>query len=360
MTIINIMVRQFVACSGSLQSTKIVTVLSITLVTMKNSFKALFALSATLLTATAVADNSSRPDSHAPISIMGDHTHSEGEWMFSYRFMTMSMADNYVGSDTVSQQDVLQNFMVAPETMDMDMHMLGAMYAPSDDVTLMLMANYLSTSMDHATRMGMNFTTETSGVSDTKVGALLNINKGHNSASHMNLGLSIPTGSVKEQDQTPMGYTRLPYPMQLGSGTYDIEIGATHTEFFSESSWGIQGKQLFRTGYNDLDYRLGNRFNLNSWYAHTLNPNVSLSAAVSYTNQRDIKGQDSALNPMMVPTARTDLRSGYFWDIGLGANFKINGHHRLAVELKKTVHQNLDGPQLGMDWSATLGWQYAF
>ncbi len=326
---------------------------------MTMSLKALLALSTTLFTASALADNSSRPDSHAPISIMGDHTHSEGEWMVSYRFMTMSMADNYVGSDKVSTEQVLQNFMVSPQSMDMDMHMLGAMYAPSDDVTLMLMANYLSTSMDHVTRMGINFTTETSGISDTKIGTLLNINKDNNSASHINLALSLPTGSIKEQDQTPMGYARLPYPMQLGSGTYDIEIGATHTEFFEQSSWGVQGKQLFRTGYNDLDYRLGNRFNLNSWFAYNLNQQVSLNTTVTYTNQRDIKGQDDDLNPMMVPTARTDLRSGYFWDLGLGANIKIDGHHRLAIELKKTVHQNLDGPQLGNDWNATLGWQYA-
>ena len=32
-----------------------------------------------------------RPDAHAPISVMGDHTHGEGEWMLSYRYMTMDM-----------------------------------------------------------------------------------------------------------------------------------------------------------------------------------------------------------------------------------------------------------------------------
>ena len=32
---------------------------------------------------------SGRPDGHAPVSVMGDHTHNKGEWMFSYRFMSM-------------------------------------------------------------------------------------------------------------------------------------------------------------------------------------------------------------------------------------------------------------------------------
>lgn len=157
-----------------------------------------------------------------------------------------------------------------------------------------------------------------------------------------------------------MGYNRLPYGMQLGSGTYDLEIGATHTEFFQNSSWGLQAKQLFRTGYNSLDYRLGNRFSLESWYAHNLNQTVSLNATVSYINQKDIKGEDAALNPMMTPAARTDLRGGYFWNIGIGANIKVDGHNRLALDLKKTAYQSLDGPQLGHDWAATVGWQYSF
>jgi len=32
-----------------------------------------------------------RPDGHAPISVMGDHMHKMGEWMVSYRYMSMEM-----------------------------------------------------------------------------------------------------------------------------------------------------------------------------------------------------------------------------------------------------------------------------
>lgn len=312
-----------------------------------------------LFSTQVMADNSSRPDSHAPISIMGDHLHDKGEWMFSYRYMTMQMNDNYVNSNEVSNADVLQDFMVTPDSMDMDMHMLGAMYAPTDDVTLMAMANYLSNSMKHETRMGMSFTAETSGLSDLQLGALIKLDQTSQSNSHLNLALSIPTGSIEEKDQTPAGYNRLPYPMQLGSGTYDVQLGATHTQFFDRSSWGIQAKQLFRTGYNKFDYRLGNRFNLNSWLAYNLSQDVSFNANIGYTNQKDIKGNDSALNPMMIPTARTDLRSGYFWDLGLGTNIKLTDHNRLAIEFTKNLYQNLDGPQLSRDWSVTVGWQYS-
>lgn len=41
---------------------------------------------------TTAQDNlwtANRPDGHAPIGIMGDHYHKKGEWMLSYRMMTM-------------------------------------------------------------------------------------------------------------------------------------------------------------------------------------------------------------------------------------------------------------------------------
>lgn len=322
------------------------------------------ALLASSMPQTVSADASgsigSRPDSHAPINIMGDHTHSEGEWMLSYRYMTMQMSDNYMDDNRISAEQVLNNYMMTPLDMQMQMHMLGLMYAPTDDITLMAMVNYLSSDMDLLTRMGMNFSTSSSGLSDISLSALINIQKSATSSTHYQIGLSIPTGGIKERDNTPMGNVRLPYPMQLGSGTYDPIIAITHTEYFSDSSWGIQGKQIFRTGTNDLDYRLGNRSELSSWYAYNLNHHWSASASIKYINQSNIKGADSALNPMMVPTADPKLRSGSFWDLSLGLNYKLDNGHRLALEAVKTVNQDLDGPQLGRDWMLTLGWQYAF
>ncbi len=108
----------------------------------------------------------SRPDAHAPIGVMGDHTHREGEWMVSYRFMTMRMEGLLNGSSSISPQQVLRGFMVTPTEMDMSMHMLGLMVAPNDDVTVMLMLPFVNKSMDHLTRRGGTFTTSSNGLGD--------------------------------------------------------------------------------------------------------------------------------------------------------------------------------------------------
>ena len=61
----------------------------------KASLAVLFWLLASAVSAheDAGSDNWSgaRPDGHAPIGVMGEHTHKAGEWMFSYRYMHMSM-----------------------------------------------------------------------------------------------------------------------------------------------------------------------------------------------------------------------------------------------------------------------------
>ncbi|MEO0447549.1 MAG: transporter, partial [Verrucomicrobiota bacterium] len=84
-----------------------------------------------------------RIDSHAPIGVMAEHTHNAGEWMLSYRFMSMHMDGMRQGSDSLSSQEVFdQGFLVTPTVMDMEMHMhmFGMMVAPQDWLTLMVMA----------------------------------------------------------------------------------------------------------------------------------------------------------------------------------------------------------------------------
>jgi hypothetical protein len=91
-----------------------------------------------------------RPDSHAPIGVMGDHIHEKGEWMLSFRTMTMSMQGNLQGTSSLSPEEIVQtqangfagmpmqpaNLRVVPVKMTMQMQMLGVMYAPTDRVTL--------------------------------------------------------------------------------------------------------------------------------------------------------------------------------------------------------------------------------
>lgn len=225
-----------------------------------------------------------------PIGVMVAHSHHQGGWMLSYRFMRMAMDGNREATDSVSTP--LPGFMVSPLKMTMDIHMLGGMYGVSEPVEV-----------------------------------------------------------------------QLPYPMQLGSGTYDLLPGVTWLKHSDGSLLGVQASATLRLGDNDNGYTLGDRYLLTAWYSHQVTSAFSSSVRVAVESWGNIDGSDDQLNPMMVPTARTDLRAGHRLDLFVGASWDTGGHldgHRLAIEVGVPVYQDLDGPQLENDLMFTFGWQGLF
>lgn len=334
---------------------------------------------------TKLAGNSSVPQSHAPIGVMGDHIHKKGEWMISYRYMNMSMEDNLLGNDNISPEEIVTSInnrfanppmmpptlRVVPTEMTTEMHMVGAMYAPSDNITLMAMVNSIQKEMDHITfqgGMGTNqlgtFTTKTSGLGDIKLAALWNM---HESGPHQliaNFGLSLPTGDIDKTDQilTPMNMTpspRLPYAMQLGSGTYDIEPGLTYLGHQHNWAWGAQLKAVVRLGTNDESYTLGNKTMITGWTSYQFNSNISGSLRITYHDSQAIDGLDPQI-AAPVQTANPDNYGGERLDIGFGMNFLARSGHRLALEYEHTVDQDANGVQMEMQNMLTLGYQLAF
>ena len=308
-----------------------------------------------------------RPDGHAPISVMGDHMHGKGEWMFSYRYMYMNMEDLKRGSDDVSFDNALQDYMVTPTEMPMNMHMMGAMFAPSDRVTLMAMVNYLSMEMDHITRMGGVFTTEASGFGDIQISGLYRFFNRNEQTLHGQLGFSIPTGSVTESDVTPASApneVELPYPMQIGSGTFDTNLALTYLGQGEINSWGVQLRGIFRFGENERDFRYGNRYSLNNWFAIKAAEWLSFSARLEGLLVGEIEGADPNLNPMMVITADTNNYGGTFLNGGIGFNIYIPSgalkNLRFGFELASPLYQDLNGVQLRNKETITLGTQYSF
>lgn len=311
----------------------------------------------------------SRPDGHAPISVMGDHTHGKGEFMFSYRYMYMNMEDLNRGSENVGFSNALRPndvYMVTPTSMPMNMHMLGMMYAPSDKITLIAMVNYLSQEMDHLTAMNGVFTTESSGFGDTKIAALYKFFNKNKQQLHGQIGISIPTGSIDEKDVTPASTPNkviLPYPMQIGSGTWDTEIALTYLKQWNILSFGTQARTTLRVGENENEYRLGNKYSLNNWLAITATDWLSFSGRFEFGAIDKISGINPDLNPMMVITADTANSGMTYANAGLGFNlYAFKGslkNLRLGFEAAIPLFQNMNGVQLRNKETITLGLQYA-
>ena len=338
----------------------------------------LLSASPTLL---ADAPDSFTPDSHAPVGIMGDHRHRTGEIMLSYRYMSMDMEDNLAGDNSISPAQIVSTLTnpfappatvrVVPVEMTTNMHMLGMMYAPNDKVTVMAMLNYLEKAMQHQTFMGGagttplgTFTTRNSGIGDTKVGILWGLRNSATHKLHFNFNVSLPTGSIDETDTvlSPMNTRptpRMPYAMQLGSGTFDLEPGITYYGNSGLLGWGAQAKTVFRLGENDEDYTLGDAFQISGWGSYRLANWLSGSLRLSYVDQDSIDGNDSAIRAP-VTTANPDNYGGERLDIAIGFNAVNHTGHRFAFEYTAPIEQDVNGVQMEMQSMWTLGYQFTF
>ena len=254
--------------------------------------------------------------------------------------------------------------------MPMRMHMLGVMYAVSDRLTLMGMASYVSQSMDHVTRMGGMFTTESQGIGDTWISGLYKFFDKNRQRIHANLGLRIPTGSIDETDITPASTPNealLPYPMQLGTGTFDLKPGVTYLLQGDNTSFGAQTSVSVPLNRNDRGYRWGTRTELLAWGAYKLNKLISVSVKGDAIFQGRIQGADNtfamAVDNAMVPTVFNDNFGGEWLFLGAGVNLYIpNGflkNVRVGFEYDYPVYQNLNGPQMEMQDRLTVGVQYS-
>ena len=308
---------------------------------------------------------------YAPIGVMGSHIHEKGTWMASYRYMYMRMEQNYDGDSTVGDSGVLRDFVVTPQHMDMEMHMFGLMYAPTDRLTLMGMLNLVELSMKHVTRAGGTFTTKSSGLGDSSVGALYQLYANDNQSLHVGLMALLPSADIDRKDDTPLGRAQLPYPMQLGAGSWGLAPSLTWTGQQEAWSYGAQLSGKCYLAENENDYRLGNRYNATAWGARHWSDAFSTSLRVSFSRWEDIHGADPDITttppggPLagvpLVPTADPDLRGGTRIDISLGANLRIpKTEATLAIEAGVPLYQELDGPQLGVEWFGTAGVQFTF
>jgi len=173
-----------------------------------------------------------------------------------------------------------------------------------------------------------------------------------------------PVGSITEQDVLPTSSgneVQLPYPMQIGFGTWDLVPGLTYLGQTAHWPWGGQTKATLRLGHNNRDWKLGNRGMLALWGARRFARHLSISARARASTWGDIDRMDEAasVNPAVVPTARTDLRGGTRLDAGLGANLYTRKWKafRVSAEWMMPVCQKLHGPQLEADWTLTIGVQ---
>lgn len=318
---------------------------------------------------------------HAPIGVMADHFHKKGEWMVSLRVTNMEMKKNILNGKSISNDEVLKqpnpyvampmNLSVIPQKMTMKMIMLGAMYAPSDKVTLMGMAMFNDKEMTLDTYQGMmqrkylgTFETSSSDLSKVSISALYNLHDSDDSRWHLIFGLekSIGENSAKGNVLTPMNMISsitLPYGMQSSDSALRLITGATNVRSIKDFILGNQ--LLVKKVIDEKDWNYGDEFEYNIWFQGAFSKSASYSIRLNYKDQDSIDGRDKKIMAP-VQTANPFNYGGDVLSIGLGLNTVLDlfgGKHkdRFSFEIIKPIDQNKNGLQMKNDLTIQIGFQ---
>jgi hypothetical protein len=328
---------------------------------------------------------------HAPAGVMFDHMLSKsGDFMVGYRYMYGTQAGDMLhGSSEISDQVIVNNgcegnpCFLAPSGMNMHMHMIDLMYAPTDWLNLMLMPQFVDMDMSMrkldgapppATDTQRELIThhtlhqsETGGVGDTGMYAMFKLFDRPNHHLHATLGISAPTGDVgirlRDTHRIEAGFIH--YGMQLGSGTWDFKPSITYTGQMDQWSWGAQLSGTKRLkDKNESGFAFGDIFQSTAWGSYNLLNWLSASVRGVYTVQGSVRGEFiepfNPLGPMDYPSSQ----GGRYWDIGLGLNAVVPSGsltgNRLGVEWLQPVDDDVNGYQLPRDGALSATWSYAF
>ena len=330
---------------------------------------------------------------HGPIGVMGDHFHKKGEWMVSLRLANMEMKKNILNGNSISADNILKqpnpfskmpmmmkdsksmkmpmNLSVIPKKMTMRMIMLGAMYAPSNKITLMGMAMFNDKEMTLDTHQGMmarnylgSFETSSSDLSKISFSALFNLHEGESSRWHLLFGLekSVGDNSGKGLVLTPMNMKAtitLPYGMQSSDKALRLITGLTNVRSIGDFVLGNQ--LLVKKAIDEKDWNYGDEFEYNLWFQGSFNEKASYSFRLNYKDQDSIDGSDMTIMAP-VQTANPLNYGGEVINFGIGINAIFDlfgGRHkdRFAFEIIKPIDQNKNGLQMKDDITIHIGFQ---
>lgn len=326
------------------------------------------------------SDKLYRADNHGPISVMGEHVHKYNEIMVSYRFANMKMSGLMNGTKPISIRESMSApnyssegssriYMNAPVKMSMDMHSLGFMVAPHNYITFMLMTMYFEKEMSQE-RMPMSgssrFDVNSNGFGDLDISAMIKILSSETLENQLNLGITLPTGSIDKRDSTPASpNSRLGYTMQNGSGTFDPYLSINNIIKFTKFK---VGKQLyFKSSFsqkNSKGYNYGEFLDVKIWFSYNWIKNLSSSFKINYKYRSKMSGSDNEMNPRMSPSMDSKNQGYQKVNVGLSLNFvnhrKVLKNNRLGLEIILPISQNLRGIQMSEDYKTIVGWQYSF
>ncbi|MFN8167017.1 MAG: hypothetical protein U0X76_12895 [Bacteroidia bacterium] len=310
----------------------------------------------------------------SPAGIMISHGHPKGGWMLTYTYQHSELGHCIDGTATVSDEKIYENYLMSPQNMKMDMHMLMGMYGASGRLSFMAMIMYNQMNMNMSMMSGTshlhngvlmttptNMTMTTSGFGDVRLWAICKLANGERSSLIASFGLSLPFGrnDLKGNSENMFSGQHLPYSMQIGTGTLDFLPGVSYYKNAGKISWSMQALGSIRFLPNMYNYTRETDLTINLWAARKFGKHLSISVRSENYWASVIDGVDEYSYSGMEPDSDPENYGGIKSNALLGVNYYINSgflkDSKIGAEGGIPVFQNLNGPQQKSSYQFIIG-----
>jgi len=299
---------------------------------------------------------------HPPAGVSAAHTLHVGRFAMGYAYQHTRYKQLRDRRDRISAGQLLATtgYTTAPSALEIEQHDVTLMFSPAERVTLMATLPVFRKELVNESAGG-RFVTRSSGIGDLKLTAIAQFMKHDYEITHVHLELGTPTGSFRESDLTPSGRTRLPYPMQLGTGVWHLAPGLSYEGNFWKYTWGGQARTLFRFAKNGSSYRPGNDYRVTGWLGRQWMDGVATSLRLEWQRWENVNGRDDTLDPTRSPLEDAMAQKGERLDLGFGLDLGIPYLESQTLEVEATLPlwEWLDGPQPSFDWRVRAGVRWA-
>lgn len=298
------------------------------------------------------------------------------KWEFGYTYNKLDVGGYKTGTRNLTFDEVLfspgetrtnQNYPVVPTFICQEVHAFSASYKLKRNLSVNVVVPYIAQASDHISSVPgfPEFTLKSKGIGDVGISAALAKPVDHSSSFHFQAGIRIPTGSIDKTGDTPRNgvgtLERLPYTMQIGSGTLDLNGAAAYTKRYDSFQLTAQAGTTIRTGKNDNDYRLGNNYSLSGTLQHKTNHWFQPGVNLNLRHIETIKGRDeSLLVPVAFPFPASitdpDNYGGTKAHIAAVVDMCPNPDCSIKIsgEYAEPIHQDLNGVQPKDDYYFSL------
>jgi hypothetical protein len=235
-------------------------------------------------------------------------------WRADYNYVRVDFEGYRDGTTDVPLTELLGpprggTFPVLPTKIVQEAHVFQLSYDLPRRTSLSVAVPYIRQSTDHISVVPgySSFNIMSDGIGDVAMTFSHRPRETQRHSFAWTVGASVPSGSIDEEGDTPRDTGRpaeqLPYTMQLGSGTYDLILGATYggssdpVAKLGPVGYGAQLSGKIRLGTNARDYSLGDLYLASLWASVRPVPWLEPRVTVRTQIWDDISGADTSLQP---------------------------------------------------------------